>query len=92
MPKLTDPEIAERLKTVPQWTRDGDRIHREFTCPTFADAVAFADGEASARNSRQPGSDRGLDLRFRRSFAEWQKDLIPLRCRRRTMPAATFQE
>ena len=41
MPKLTDPEIAERLKTVPQWTRDGDRIHREFTCPTFADAVAF---------------------------------------------------
>ena len=41
MPKLTDPEIAERLKTVPQWTRDGDRIHREFTCPTFADAMAF---------------------------------------------------
>ena len=41
MPKLTDPEIAERLKAVPQWTRDGDRIHREFTCPTFPDAMAF---------------------------------------------------
>jgi 4a-hydroxytetrahydrobiopterin dehydratase len=41
MPTLTDAEIADRLKTVPQWTRDGDKISREFTCPTFADAVAF---------------------------------------------------
>ena len=41
MPKLTDPEIAERLKTVPQWTREGETIHREFTCPTFPDAIAF---------------------------------------------------
>ena len=41
MPKLTDAEIAERLSTVPQWTRAGDTIRREFTCPTFADAVAF---------------------------------------------------
>ncbi len=42
MPKLTDGDIADRLKSLPQWTRDGDRIHREFTCPTFADAVAFS--------------------------------------------------
>ena len=41
MPKLTDQEIVERLKTVPQWTREGDTIHREFTCPTFPDAMAF---------------------------------------------------
>jgi 4a-hydroxytetrahydrobiopterin dehydratase len=41
MPTLTDAEIVDRLKTVPQWTRDGDRIRREFTCPTFADAMAF---------------------------------------------------
>jgi 4a-hydroxytetrahydrobiopterin dehydratase len=41
MPRLTDAAIADRLKTVPEWTRDGDRIQREFTCPTFADAVAF---------------------------------------------------
>ena len=41
MPTLTDTEIAERLTTVPQWTRAGGRISREFTCPTFADAVAF---------------------------------------------------
>ena len=41
MPKLTDADIAERLQAIPGWARDGDRIHREFTLPTFADAVAF---------------------------------------------------
>jgi 4a-hydroxytetrahydrobiopterin dehydratase len=41
MARLTDAEIATRMPTVPLWTRDGDRISREFTCPTFADAVAF---------------------------------------------------
>jgi 4a-hydroxytetrahydrobiopterin dehydratase len=41
MARLTDAEIAARMPSVPQWTRDGDRISREFTCPTFADAVAL---------------------------------------------------
>jgi 4a-hydroxytetrahydrobiopterin dehydratase len=41
MPTLTDAEIADRLTTLPRWTRDGQQISREFTCPTFADAVAF---------------------------------------------------
>ena len=41
MPKLTDTEITARLRSLPLWTRDGGKIHREFTCPTFADAVAF---------------------------------------------------
>lgn len=41
MARLTDDEIAARMPSVPLWTRDGDRISREFTWPTFADAVAF---------------------------------------------------
>jgi 4a-hydroxytetrahydrobiopterin dehydratase len=41
MARLTDPEIATRLAALPHWTREGDRIAREFTCPTFADAMAF---------------------------------------------------
>ena len=41
MPILSDAEIADRLTGVPQWTRAGQKISREFTCPTFADAVAF---------------------------------------------------
>ena len=41
MARLTTAQIDERMKTVPQWTREGDRIHREFTCATFPDAIAF---------------------------------------------------
>jgi 4a-hydroxytetrahydrobiopterin dehydratase len=41
MARLSDLQIDERLKSVPQWTREGDRIHREFTCATFPDAIAF---------------------------------------------------
>ena len=41
MARLPDADIAARMPSVPQWTRDSDRISREFTCPTFADAVAF---------------------------------------------------
>src|SRR4051794_8038615 len=41
MPRLTDAEIDARLKHVPRWTRDGDRIRRQFECASFPDAVAF---------------------------------------------------
>ncbi len=41
MARLTDDDITRRLSQVPGWTRDGDRISREFTLPTFPDAVAF---------------------------------------------------
>jgi 4a-hydroxytetrahydrobiopterin dehydratase len=41
MPKLTDAEIADRMQAVPKWTLAGDRIRREFVCPSFPEAVAF---------------------------------------------------
>jgi 4a-hydroxytetrahydrobiopterin dehydratase len=41
MTRLSDAQIAERLAALPGWTRDGDRLRREFACPTFPDAVAF---------------------------------------------------
>jgi 4a-hydroxytetrahydrobiopterin dehydratase len=41
MPRLTNAEIDVRLKSVPLWTRDGDRIRRQFECATFPDAMAF---------------------------------------------------
>ena len=41
MARLSDADIATRMREVPHWTRDGDRIHREFTCATFPDAMAF---------------------------------------------------
>ena len=41
MPLLNDAEITARMKTVPQWTRDGHRIRRQFDCASFPDAMAF---------------------------------------------------
>jgi 4a-hydroxytetrahydrobiopterin dehydratase len=41
MSLLNDAEITARLKTVPQWTRDGHKISRQFDCGSFPDAMAF---------------------------------------------------
>jgi 4a-hydroxytetrahydrobiopterin dehydratase len=41
MARLTDAEIVARMKTVPQWSRDGDRIRREFEFAAFPDSIAF---------------------------------------------------
>lgn len=51
MAKLTDQEIAERLKSVPEWTRDGDAIRRQFTFADFPAAVDFV-------NRLVPGAER----------------------------------
>ena len=41
MPKLTAPEIEQRLKGLNGWTRDGDAIRKQFTFAGFPEAVAF---------------------------------------------------
>ena len=41
MPKLTAPEINERMKSVNGWTREGDAIRKQFTFVDFLQAIAF---------------------------------------------------
>jgi 4a-hydroxytetrahydrobiopterin dehydratase len=41
MPRLTDTEIDQRLTTVESWKRDGHLIRKQFTFPSFPDALAF---------------------------------------------------
>jgi 4a-hydroxytetrahydrobiopterin dehydratase len=41
MPRLTDAEIEQRLATVSGWTRDAHLIRKQFTLPSFPDALAF---------------------------------------------------
>jgi 4a-hydroxytetrahydrobiopterin dehydratase len=41
MSLLTDAQIADGLKTLPGWTRDGDSIRKQFTFSSFPDAVAY---------------------------------------------------
>ena len=41
MARLSDAQIADRLAAHPGWTREGDRLRREFVFANFPDAVAF---------------------------------------------------
>lgn len=41
MAKLDEPGIQKALATIPEWTRDGDTIRRQFTLGSFPDAIAF---------------------------------------------------
>ena len=41
MAKLSGDEVQRRLAALPEWTRDGDAIRRQFVFDGFASAVAF---------------------------------------------------
>ena len=41
MPKLTSSQIDEHMKTVKDWTREGDAIRKQFTFADFLQAIAF---------------------------------------------------
>lgn len=41
MAKLDEAGIQKALAAVPEWTRDGDAIRRQFTLGSFPDAIAF---------------------------------------------------
>ena len=37
-PKLTDPDIAGRLKALPGWTLEAGKLHKAFTFKDFVEA------------------------------------------------------
>lgn len=41
MPKLSQIEVEQHLKSVTGWTLDGDAIKKQFTFAGFPDAIAF---------------------------------------------------
>ena len=41
MPLLTNDQIADGLKALPGWTREGDAIRKQFTFGSFPEAVAY---------------------------------------------------
>ena len=41
MPKLSQPDIAAQMASVPGWSLDGDAIRKQFTFKDFPDAIAF---------------------------------------------------
>lgn len=49
--KLTEPEITERLKTVPEWKRQGKSISRTYDRGDFNGSMTFAIAVANAANA-----------------------------------------
>lgn len=48
MPAMSTHDVEERLKSLPGWERDGDKIKKRFTFADFKAAMAFVNGVAEA--------------------------------------------
>lgn len=62
MAKLNETEIAQRLKALPQWAREGDAIRKTFTFGKFADGIRFVDRVAVAADAMDHHPD--IDVRY----------------------------
>ena len=56
MPLLDEATIAQRLRAVPDWRREGDAIVRDLELLDFATALGFVNavGEVAERRSHHP--------------------------------------
>ena len=62
MAKLNETEIAQRLKALPQWAREGDAIRKTFTFGKFADGIRFVDRVAAQADAMDHHPD--IDIRY----------------------------
>jgi 4a-hydroxytetrahydrobiopterin dehydratase len=63
MALLNDDEIAEALRAVPHWTRDGDSIMRAVKAPSFPDGIDLVGSVARAAEAADHHPD--IDIRWR---------------------------
>jgi len=62
MAKLTEQEIADGLKRLEGWTREGDAIRKSFSFAAFADGIRFVDRVAVAADAMDHHPD--VDIRY----------------------------
>ena len=62
--RLDDAEIADRLRALPGWRREGDAIVKEFTFAGFPEAVAFVSRLVEPAEAADHHPD--LTIRYRR--------------------------
>jgi 4a-hydroxytetrahydrobiopterin dehydratase len=60
--KLSDAEIAQHLKGLIGWIRDGDAIRKSFSFGKFADGIRFVDRVALAADALDHHPD--MDIRY----------------------------
>jgi 4a-hydroxytetrahydrobiopterin dehydratase len=61
---LTEPEIADGLRALPNWARDGDLIAKTVECPTFRAAIELVDRVADAAEAANHHPD--IEINWRR--------------------------
>ena len=64
MARLSAAAITEQLASLSAWNRDGQAIQREFTFPSFLEAIAFANRVAIEAERADHHPD--IVIRFRR--------------------------
>ena len=62
MSRLTDHQIAEKLKSLPGWTHDGGEIARVFAFDSFMEGIEFVDQVAEAAEEADHHPD--IDIRY----------------------------
>jgi len=63
MARLSEDDIRDRLRTVPQWTRQGDQIRRTYELPSFAEAIAFVNRVAGIADAADHHPDILIEYR-----------------------------
>jgi 4a-hydroxytetrahydrobiopterin dehydratase len=67
---LSSDDVATALRDLPGWTRDGDRLVRTVTAPSFRAAVELVNAVADVAEELDHHPD--IDLRYRDvTFACW---------------------
>jgi 4a-hydroxytetrahydrobiopterin dehydratase len=62
-PRLSPDEIADALRDLPQWSGDGEGLHRSVELPSFRDAVGAIVAIADVAEEMDHHPD--IDLRWR---------------------------
>lgn len=62
MAKLTDDELLRAVDGLPGWSVDDGQLVREFTLPSFPDAIAFVNRVADRAEAADHHPD--LDIRY----------------------------
>ncbi|MFI0487597.1 4a-hydroxytetrahydrobiopterin dehydratase [Actinomadura sp. 9N215] len=60
---LDDTAVADRLRALPAWTRDGDAIRRQVTAPSFPAGIDVVTDVARAAEDADHHPD--IDIRWR---------------------------
>jgi len=63
-PLLSEENIDEALRALPEWRREGETLARTVRCPSFRDAMALVNAVADAAEAADHHPD--IDIRWRR--------------------------